>query len=210
VDPVRVERCGHDIDELLHKRADGRLSRDEASALERRTSACAECRERALLLSWAVERLRQDQRTSSAALSDEVLRRVRTLEQSRSRRAPSRVVALRWLPAAAVLALGVGGLALYHGVRRAPLAGPPRIAVELQLAAAKARSVAVAGDFNGWDAVTMQKGGDGVFRVRLALARGRYRYAFLLDGRTWVPDPGAATIVDSGYGGSDSVLDLTL
>jgi anti-sigma factor RsiW len=209
VDPVRVGRCGHDIDELLHKRADGRLSRDEASELERQTSACAECRERALLLSWAVERLRQDQRASSAALSDEVLRRVRRLE-SRPHRALGRVVALRWLPAAAILALGVGGLALYHSLTRAPLAGPPQVAVELQLAAAKARSVAVAGDFNGWDAVTMQKGEDGVFRVRLALARGRYQYAFLVDGRTWVPDPRAATIVDSGYGGSDSVLDLTL
>ena len=56
----------------------------------------------------------------------------------------------------------------------------------------------------------MKKGEDGVFRVQLALPPGRYQYAFLVDEHVWVPDPRAATIVDSGYGGADSVLDLTL
>ncbi len=93
---------------------------------------------------------------------------------------------------------------------RPPEDGSPRIPVELQLASVEARSVAVAGDFNGWDVVTMKKGEDGVFRVQLSLPRGRYQYAFLVDGQKWVPDPRADTTVDSGYGGADSVLDLTL
>ncbi len=210
----RVVRCGHDIDELLHKRADGRLSGGEASTLERQISTCSSCRERAALLGWAVESLRRDQRDVPATLPDAIMRRIRRLEPSRplpaSRPLPgrSRALALRWLPVAAALALGIGGVILYRS-GRAP-SDVARIPVELQLAAAQARSVAVAGDWNGWDAVTMKKGEDGVFRVQLSLVPGRYQYAFLVDERTWVPDPRAATVVDSGYGGADSVLDLTL
>ncbi len=210
MDPAQVDRCGHDIDELLNKRADGRLSGDEAAALERQTGACAACRERAALLDWAVDGVRQDQMVVPAGLPDAVMRRIRALEPSQARRASSRpFFALRWLPAAAVLAVGIGAFVLYQRGGRAPLE-TSRIPVELQLASAEASSVAVAGDFNGWDAVTMKKGQDGVFRIQLSLSPGRYQYAFLVDERTWVPDPRAATLVDSGYGGADSILDLTL
>jgi anti-sigma factor RsiW len=219
VDPVRIDPCGHHIDELLHKKADARLSGEEAAALERQTAACAACRERAALLDWAVDGLRREQRALPAGLSDEVMRRIRSLEPSRPLRAPSRqALVLRWLPAAAVLAVGIGALALYESGRRPSADGASRIQVEtssrvqveLQLARVEARSVAIAGDFNGWDAVTMKKGEDGVFRVQLSLVPGRYQYAFLVDEHVWVPDPRAATVVDSGYGGADSVLDLTL
>lgn len=209
MDPVRVDRCGHDIDELLHKRADGRLSGDEAALLERQTAACASCRERAALLDWAVEGLSRE-RPLPATLPDAVMRRIRKLEPSRPLQAPARAVVRRWLPAAAALVVGVGALVLSQGVRRTPFDGAARVQVELRLAGAQARSVAVAGDWNGWDAVTMEKGEDGVFRVRLSLEPGRYQYAFLVDERRWVPDPSAATSLDSGYGGSNSVLDLTL
>ncbi len=211
MDSARVDRCRHDIDELLHKRADGRLSGEEAAALERQTAACAACRERAALLDWAVDSLRQDQRAVPAGLPDRVVRRIAERQPSRPVREGWRsLVALRWLPAAAVLAAGVVAFVVHLSGRQAPLDVSPRIQVELRLASPKASSVAVAGDFNGWDAVTMKKGEDGVFRVQLSLSPGRYQYAFLVDERTWVPDPRAATIVDSGYGGADSVLDLTL
>ncbi len=211
MDAPRIDRCGHDIDELLNKKADGRLSGEDAAALERQTAACAACRERAAILDWAVEELSRDQRAVPAGLPDEVMRRIRTLEPSRPRGGPSRqALVWRWLPAAAVLAVAIGVVILYQGRGQSPDGSSPRIPVELQLASTEARSVAVAGDFNGWDAVTMKRGEDGVFRVQLALPPGRYQYAFLVDGRKWVPDPRAATIVDSGYGGADSVLDLTL
>jgi anti-sigma factor RsiW len=208
---ARIDRCGHDIDKLLNKKADGRLSVEDAAALERQTAACAVCRERAAILQWAVEELSANQRTVPASLSDEVMRRIRTLEPSRPLRGPSRqALVVRWLTAAAVLAVGIGSVVVYQGRVRPPQGSSSLIPVELQLASIQARSVAVAGDFNGWDAVTMKKGEDGVFRAQLALPPGRYQYAFLVDEQTWVPDPRAATIVDSGYGGADSVLDLTL
>jgi anti-sigma factor RsiW len=210
VAPVRTDRCGHEIDLLLHKRADGRLSTDEASALERLTSACTACRERSLLLDWTVETFRHE-REVPVHLPDAVMRRLPAVVPSRTPGAPSRpAFALRWAPLAAALTVGIGALVVYQSGRPAPPDVRPPVEVELQLANGRASSVAVAGDFNGWDAVGMTKGTDGVFRVRLALSPGRYQYAFLVDGQTWVADPRAATIVDSGYGGADSVLDLSL
>jgi hypothetical protein len=209
LDPLRDGDCGHEIEALLHKKADDRLSHDEAAALDRRLASCARCRERAALLAWVADSLRSDQKAAPAGLTDAVMRR---LARRQPARLPSRrpwLTALHWLPAAAVLALGVGVLVLRHdAVQAPPVSG--RVEVELQLPGEKARSVAVAGDFNGWDAASMRRGTDGVWRIRLSLSPGRYQYAFLVDEDRWVADPRAATVVDSGYGGADSVLDLSL
>jgi len=210
LDPARVGSCGHDIDELLHKRADGRLADEEATQLERRIAACASCRERADLLSWAVDSLHRDRRAVRAGLADEVMRRLAEREPPRSHReSPRPAAVLRWLPAAAVVALAVGAALVLRGGRTPPDTSS-RIQVELQLKSPNASSVSVAGDWSGWDTVRMMRGEDGVFRVRLSLSPGRYQYAFLVDERTWVSDPRAATTLDSGYGGADSILDLTL
>lgn len=211
MDPLRNAPCGHDdVERLLHERADGRLAAAEEARLERRLAGCARCRERAGLLEWAATSLREGQQAPPAGLTDHVMRRVAPLSRPRLQR--ERPQPLRWLPAAAlvlVAAAVAGGLFLRPAVRPAAPAAA-RIEVELQLAGEMARSVAVAGDFNGWDAASMKRGGDGVWRIRLSLSPGRYQYAFLIDESRWVADPRAATVVDSGYGGADSVLDLTL
>ncbi len=130
--------------------------------------------------------------------------------RSRRRLRESRPTVLRWLPAAATaLAVGFLALTVLRPSKHAALE-PPRVPVELKLAGAKARTVAVAGDFNGWAAAAMKNGEDGVWRIQLSLPPGRYQYAFVVDEQKWVPDPQAATLVDSGYGGADSVLDIPL
>ncbi len=207
--PAQTDRCGHEIDEWLHKKADGRLVGDEAAALERQLAECTSCRERAALLDWAVERLRVDQKAVPVGLADAILGRTVARPQERPTSVRLQPRTLGWLGAAAVAVLAiVAGLVGRH--LRHPGLEAPTIQVELQLARAGARSVAVAGDFNGWDAVRMKQGDDGVWRVRLSLSPGRYQYAFLVDRRTWIADPRAASSVDSGYGGADSVLDLSL
>ncbi len=201
--------CGHDIEWGLHRKADGRLSREEAEALERQVVSCSACQERAALLEWAGNALRQGRKAVPVGFSEKVLRRVGELQRSRRvREGPA--TALRWL-SGAVTALAAGLVVLT--VLRTPrqtVPEPPRVPVELQLAGAQARTVAVAGDFNGWDAATMKKGDDGVWRISLSLPPGRYQYAFVIDKEKWVPDAQAATLVDSGYGGADSVLDISL
>ena len=73
-----------------------------------------------------------------------------------------------------------------------------------------ARSVAVAGDFNGWDPsatpLQMQPQSD-VFAVTLPLRKGQaYQYMFWVDG-AWVADPSAELRPD-GFGQQNSVLRL--
>jgi hypothetical protein len=66
--------------------------------------------------------------------------------------------------------------------------------VRLMFDAPDARRVTVAGDFNRWDADATPLARDGRSRrwtVTLALHDGEHRYAFVVDGTRWVPDPGA-------------------
>ena len=72
-----------------------------------------------------------------------------------------------------------------------------------------ASAVALVGDFNDWDvtATTMRAvPGDGVWSVSVPLAPGRYRYAFLVDGVTWLADPSAPRAADSDFGSPNSVV----
>ena len=53
---------------------------------------------------------------------------------------------------------------------------------------ANAKSVAVAGDFNRWDASALTRMADGSWGRSIRLTPGRYEYAFLVDGKRWVSD----------------------
>ncbi|MDH5491158.1 MAG: hypothetical protein OEY14_04335 [Myxococcales bacterium] len=95
----------------------------------------------------------------------------------------------------------------------APEAAPLELAIPVRfvLPAAGAASVAVAGDFNGWDAITdllMDEDGDGVFAGTLVLPRGTYSYMFVVDGERWVSDPYAENSRDDGFGHRNSILRL--
>jgi len=63
----------------------------------------------------------------------------------------------------------------------------------------EAKSVTVAGDFNGWTDVPLKRGKDGIWTLRLDLPPGRYEYSFKVNGQKWVPDPRADEYVKS-YG----------
>lgn len=120
------------------------------------------------------------------------------------------------LARAAVLAVVVVGAtlaALRIGRDRNP--APPVAAasaasdVPFVLYAPGAHSVALVGDFNGWDRnATLLKpaGSAGAWVVSLPLRPGRYRYAFLIDGARWLPDPTAPRAPDDDFGTPNSVL----
>ena len=72
-------------------------------------------------------------------------------------------------------------------------------------------SVAVAGDFNGWQSAStplIRRGG--VWSTVLALPPSTYEYMFVVDGERWETDPLATGTRDDGFGGTNAVLDLTL
>jgi hypothetical protein len=83
------------------------------------------------------------------------------------------------------------------------------IAVQFVLDAAAAKSVALVGDFNGWDGSTTPLARDsasGAWSVVAAVPPGRHVYAFLVDGKVWTLDPRAPKTKDSDYGTEQSVV----
>lgn len=134
---------------------------------------------------------------------------------------------VRWLSfprlaAAGALAAGLVGI-LYLGYFREPALGPPLSVhevlgpegqkvyfVRFVLRQPGAKQVSVAGDFNQWTpaALTPSAEAEGLFTVEVPLAEGTYGYAFVVDGRSWVPDPAADRWVDDGFGQRNSVINL--
>ncbi len=115
--------------------------------------------------------------------------------------------ALAGAAAAGLLAVGAATW-LAPGPRDAP--GQEKVLARFVLRAPAARSVAVAGDFNGWraEATALRRGEGGVWSVLVPLAPGRrYEYAFLVDGE-WVADPGAPASAEDGFGGRNAVMEL--
>jgi hypothetical protein len=89
--------------------------------------------------------------------------------------------------------------------------GPESVYVRFVLYAPHAQHVALAGTFNRWDPNTTpltQVGAEGTWTVTIPLAAGQHQYAFVVDGRRWVPDP-AAPKVDDGFGRKNSVVSVS-
>jgi len=81
--------------------------------------------------------------------------------------------------------------------------------IHFALVAPRASQVAVVGDFNGWDtrATPMRKLASGAtWTAAIPVREGRYAYAFVIDGRTWMPDPAAPLAPGDGFGHESSVL----
>ena len=116
------------------------------------------------------------------------------------RRGPGRRLALgrTLLGAGLALAAGVAGLLLATRPARSRVeARSVRFAIEADSAAA----VSVVGDFNQWDPAStpLTRGTSGSWSVTLTLPPGRYRFSFLLDGRTWRADPGRPPVPDPDF-----------
>jgi len=75
----------------------------------------------------------------------------------------------------------------------------------------KTHTVAIAGDFNGWNPQANPLGdpdGDGIWTGTLKLEPGRYEYMFVLDGEKWFPDPNALRYVKDGFGNKNAILEI--
>lgn len=112
--------------------------------------------------------------------------------------------------AVAVLAVAIVGPQLAVDEVALPVV-PPGSVIQFVLVAPEARSVVVVGDFNDWSTSSTpltRAQGDGVWSAEVPLGPGRYRYSFLVDGTTWVSDPGAATALADEFGRPNSVVTI--
>jgi hypothetical protein len=71
-----------------------------------------------------------------------------------------------------------------------------------------ARAVSLVGAFNDWSSErTRMTTNDGdTWTVVVPLAPGSYTYAFVVDGREWVPDPAAVRATEEDFGRPSSVV----
>ncbi len=130
------------------------------------------------------------------------------------------VVTLGALCVLAALTTGCGSLAKLDFVKRR-LPQPHEVpgGILFQFASPSARVVQVAGSWpeNDWlrgqgqtanyDLGRMSdEDGDGVWKIVVELAPGRYQYKFRVDETNWKEDPNNPQRVDDGFGGSNSLL----
>lgn len=194
-----------DVELMLQDYLDGYLLTSQREVLERHVRGCERCRALVGGLTRLDSRLdRLCDVDVPPGLSRAILD---ALPHAAYGPSPLRR-ALVWAagPVAALLVAAAGFL--IHG--RSDLRG--RVAereVEVEFAAPQAASVAIAGDFNGWNPQRtrlVRTGRGGVWHARLRLAPGVYQYSFVLDGTTWVSDPQAKNMLSDGFGGSNSVI----
>jgi len=111
----------------------------------------------------------------------------------------------------AVVVVGAAGAAPAKAAAAAatPAAAPAASADGVRFAyKGDGNSVAVAGEFNGWNTTAdmLTKQPDGSWTLVKKIEPGKYMYKFVVDGSNWKPDPSAAETVDDGYGGKNSVV----
>jgi len=85
------------------------------------------------------------------------------------------------------------------------------IQFSLRIGDSKVHTVAIAGDFNGWNPqanILKDPEGDGIWTGTLKLEPGRYEYMFVLDGEKWFPDPNALRYVKDGFGNRNAILEI--
>lgn len=88
----------------------------------------------------------------------------------------------------------------------------PTVFVRLVLLQPGARSVSVAGDFNGWDPAQtkLERSDGGMWTATIPLKPGRYQYMFVIDGKQWIADPLATEETTDGFGAQNAVLDVAI
>lgn len=97
-------------------------------------------------------------------------------------------------------------------IRKKPIKNSDKVSVVFEMDGLDtAGSVEVVGDFNAWKPGKnpMKKRKDGAWSTAIRLPRdGRFEYRFLVDGKEWMPDEQADSLVPNPFGGRNSVVAL--
>ena len=122
------------------------------------------------------------------------------------------IFAFRLIGAAAITALIVffAFTFIFNTPETSPICSA-EVQFSLRINDTKAHTVAIAGDFNGWNPqenLLEDPEGDGIWTGTLKLEPGRYEYMFVLDGEKWFPDPNALRYVKDGFGNKNAILEI--
>ena len=208
--------------EIIHKILDGEASEDEKNIFSRSVEMDDDLKKEFAGIKNTARMLeKSERREPPMSFTAEVMkslprRKAPAFARIREFLFGSRV--LRWNMATA---LGIAVIVLFTvitvtRVHREPsmnALGPveSEMTVRLTFYAPQAHTVSVAGDFNKWktDADEM-KGTDGMWHIDLKLKPGVYSYSFVVDGKSWVADPGAQAYTDDGFGSRNALLRVSI
>ena len=119
--------------------------------------------------------------------------------------------AVQFRPAYAGLTAVLLFLLIIPGIRVpnvVPMTG--KVFVQFRLDTPQAKTVRLAGNFNGWEPTyTLQQVKPGTWSILIPLDPGVYNYVFVVNEAEWLADPAAPAVAD-GFGGVNSRLSVLL
>ena len=212
------------IKKLLKLYIDNTLTFGEKQIVEKHLEKCSECRAELKSLSATVRLIKSLPEVSTPPnFTEKLMSKISQIkEKERERIIPAWQISLKNLwstpryrySLVSILTVAVfcffAFTFLFHPSvlpgQRETLA---QVEVTFTISGIEAKSVAVAGDFNGWNTSTNRledPEGDGIWTGKMYLKPGRYEYMLVIDNSKWVTDPNAKVYANDGFGSKNAVL----
>ena len=212
------------IKKLLKLYIDNTLTFGEKQIVEKHLEKCSECRAELKSLSATVRLIKSlPEVSTSPDFTEKLMSKISQIEEKeRERIIPAWQISLKNLwstpryrySLVSILTVAVfcffAFTFLFHPSvlpgQRETLA---QVEVTFTISGIEAKSIAVAGDFNGWNTSTNRledPEGDGIWTGKMYLKPGRYEYMLVIDNSKWVTDPNANVYADDGFGSKNAVL----
>jgi len=216
---------------LLNLYLDQTLDRDTTKQVEEHLKSCSTCQEEYLKLKQVIStlnsispqiapvelttkimaRISQEEIQIQSSWMDKLRRRISIPSLSFPRKWES-ILSFRLLgAAAAAIVIVFFAFTFIFNTPDTSSICSAEVQFSLRISDNKAHTVAIAGDFNGWNPqanLLEDSEGDGIWIGTLKLEPGRYEYMFVLDGKNWVPDPNALRYVKDGFGNKNAILEI--
>ena len=219
------------IEKLLNPYIDQELDAESTQTVEEHLKSCPSCREEYLKLKQVVStlgsispqpapeiltqsimaKISQEEIQIQSSWMDRLKKRIYIPNLSFPRKWES-IFSFRLVGTAAAAALVVffAFTFIFNTPDTSPICSA-EVQFSLKINDNKAHTVAIAGDFNGWNPQTdilEDPEGDGIWTGTLNLEPGRYEYMFVMDGEKWFPDPNALRYVKDGFGNKNAILEI--
>ncbi|TLN09798.1 hypothetical protein FDZ71_09735 [bacterium] len=203
-----------DVEALWAAHCDGDLSPEMGLAVDAHLKGCASCRNMARSferLEFALDAIGDHKAEAPAFLATRIMARIEEEREPLIARILKHFTAPRLIAASLVAIAFFGGVATREMLLKSPLGeslATQKVVFEFD-APAGAGKVGLVGDFNDWGLKNVPisvANADGKWTFEVKLEPGRYQYAFVVDGKKWLPDPKAASIIPDGFGGKNSLL----
>ena len=212
------------IKKLLQLYIDNTLTFGEKQIVEKHLEKCSECRAELKSLSATVRLIKSlPEVSTSQDFTEKLMSKISQIEEKeRERIIPAWQISLKnlWstpryryslvsILTAAVFCFFAFTFLFHPSVLPGQGETLAQVEVTFTISGIEAKSIAVAGDFNGWNTSANQledPDGDGIWTGKMYLKPGRYEYMLVVDDGKWVTDPNAKVYADDGFGSKNAVL----